>query len=401
MAVRLNDEEPVFGEAGAFNPKGSKGYSSSSRYRKTRPNRGVGLSDIGAQLANFMNDSARNAGNLASSAGSFLTSNKEPGAGGGFGDYLVGRGADPKKRPGKIRGGAVERLDQQNDMAEEGAQPLGILDFLAQAQSLMGGDSGGGVNYDPLRSAARGRFSEGDAKLEAMYRQLAASIGAQAGTIGQNYDAGAAALNQSAQQGQGTINDAYQGARNAQSRQLQQLGIQDAAGVIASEGTDPAAEQAMAVSNLEQNRAANVGANEAARQAGLTQNASHVSAAGLAGAEQRGRLQSELNQRLGEYDVAEQTQNAQLAQQRNDPSQSLSIAQMLQEDHNSRLPQGPNFDQQIDLERLAIDRLKAMGSQRTLQDALGEITQLQQVAKQQGIPEENFSDWAKLVLGAV
>jgi hypothetical protein len=400
VAVRLNDEEPVFGESGSFNPKGFKGYSSSSRYRKTKPNKGIGLSDIGAQLANFMNDSARNVGNFASTAGSFLSSNRQPAAGGGFGDYLVGRGADSPVSPMRRRGETVQRLQQQEEQAEEGTQ-LGILDFLAQAQGLMGGAGGGGVNYDPLRQAARGRFTEGDAKLEAMYRQLADSIGAQAGTIASNYDAGAAGLNQNAAQAQSTIGDAYEAARAAQTRQLQQLGIGDAAGVIASEGTDAGAEQARALANVEQNRAANVGANEAAKQSGLAQNASHVSAAGLAGAEQRGRLQAELNQLLGEYDVAEQTQNAQLASRAQDPTQALSIAQMLQEDYNSRQPQAPTFDQQLDLERLAIERLKAMGSGRTLQDALGEVTQLQQVAKQQGIPEDRFSDWAKLVLGAV
>lgn len=372
-----------------------------------------GINALWAGIGGGLSDLGRGLGNTASD----------------FGDFLAGRGPSTKAGSqvfgpdrGQKPGGGSEREDliratnranadrlrqQESATAALNEEPLGILDFLQQAQGLIGGGEGGGVervSYDPLRQAARGRFTEGDAKLEAMYRQLQNSIGAQSGTIASNYDSGAQALNQNAAQGQNTIGDAYQAARDAQTRQLQQLGIGDAAAVIASNGTDAGDEQAAALAGVEQNRAANVGANEAAKQAGLTQNASHVSAAGLAGAEQRGRLQSELSQLLGEYDVAEQQQNAQLQQasraRSQDPTQALSIAQMLQEDHNSRLPQAPSFDQQIDLERLAIDRLKAMGSGRTLQDALGDIGQLQTVAKQQGIPEDRFSEWAKMVLAA-
>ena len=342
-----------------------------------------GVAALWAGLTGGLSDLGRGIGNTASDIGDFFASRPSTTK---AGSQVFGPDRGAKPGAGNPNGELIrmnnranaDRLRQQQSSAAQLEEPKSILDFLAQAQGLLGGGSaGGGVNYDPLRAAARGRFTEGDAKLEAMYRQLANSIGGQASSIGQNYDTGAAALNQNAAQGQNTIEAAYDSARDAQTRQLQQLGIQDAAAVTASRGTDAAGDQAAALSGIEQNRAANVGANEAARQSGLAQNASSVSAAGLAGAEQRGRLSAELNQLLAEYDVAEQGQNAQLQSRAQDPSQALSIAQLLQEDYNGRLPQEPSFDQQIDLEKLALQRLK-----------------------QQGIPEDRFSDWAKLVLGA-
>lgn len=350
-----------------------------------------GLSDLG-----------RGFGNAITDAGDFIASRPATTKGG---SQIFG----PDKAPSKGRRGSggtfgaptpQERLQQQEQGA---AQQLGLLDFLQQALDLGAGGAGGGggVDYNPLREAARGRYSQGNARLEAMYRQLADSIAGQAGTIGSNYDSAGQGYNQNAQQAQSTINDAYQASRDAQSRQFQQLGIQDAAAVLAAQGGNAAADQANAVSGIEQNRAAVTNQNEAAKQAALAQNASHVSAAGLAGAEQRGRLQAELNQLLGEYDVAEQTQNAQLAARGGrDIGNALQVAQMLQEDYNSRLPQAPTFDQQLDLEKLAIERLKAMGSGRTLQDALNDVMQLQQYATSNNIPEDRFSEFAKLVLGA-
>lgn len=357
---------------------------------------GGGLSDLGRGLIN-----------TASDAGDWLAG-RAPTTKAGSAVFGEDRGSAPgsSNANGELirmtNRANADRLRQQESQAAQLEEPKGILDFLAQAQGLLGGGvEQQRVSYDPLRAAARGRFTEGDARLEAMYRQLAESIGAQAGSINQNYTTGAENLNTNAAQGQNTIEAAYDAARDAQTRQLQQLGIEDAAAVTASRGTDAAGDQAAAVSGIEQNRAANVGANEAARQSGLAQNATAVSAAGLAGAEQRGRLSQQLAQLLGEYDVAEQQQNSQLQSRAQDPSQALSIAQLLQEDYNGRLPQAPTFDQQIDLEKLALQRLKQQGSGRTLNDALGDVTQLQQVAKQQGIPEDRFSEWAKLVLGAM
>lgn len=367
-----------------------------------------GFSAFLAGIGGGISDLGRGLGNTASDIGDFFASRPASTKAGSqvFGPDRGQPGSSDRGELLRMRNRATaDRLRQQESQVagEEEQGPMGILDFLAQAQGLLGPGAGAErVSYDPMRAAARGRFSEGDAKLEAMYRQLGQSIAGQAASIGANYDRGAEGLNQNASQAADVVGDAYQSARDMQTRQLQQLGIQDSALVNAARGTDAAGDQAMALSNIEQNRAANVGANEAARQSGLAQNASHVSAAGLAGAEQRGRLQAELNQLLSQYDVAEQEQNAALASQGGpDVREALSIAQLLQEDYNSRLPQQPTFDQQIDLERLAIDRLKAMGSGRTLQDAIGDINTLQSLAKQQGVPEDRFSDWAKLVLGAV
>lgn len=369
-----------------------------------------GINALWAGIGGGLSDLGRGLGNAASDAGDWLAG-RAPTTKAGSQVFGPDRGKGPggQNTNGELirmrNRQTADRLRQQQEAQTAGLEePKSILDFLAQAQGLLGGGAGGaaGVNYDPLRAAARERFSTGNAQLEAMHRQLANSISAQAGSIGQNYDQGAAAYNQNAAQAADVIGDAYQSARDQQTRQLNQLGIQDSALVNAARGTDAAGDQANAIANVEQNRAANVGANEAARQSGLAQNASAVSAAGLAGAQAQGRLQAELNQLLAQYDVAEQEQNASLASRGGqDIQQALSIAQLLQEDFNSRLPQQPTFDQQIDLEKLAIDRLKAMGSGRTLQDALGDIGQLQQVAKQQGIPEDRFSEWAKLVLGAV
>lgn len=230
---------------------------------------------------------------------------------------------DPQNLFYKQRQGLEEQGGE--GMEEQEYQPLSIAEALARAMSMLPG--GGSVNYDPQRNELRGRASENDARLEAMYKQLQGSYAADAPTINAAYDEATASTNETTDQGVGNINAAYDKARADQTAQLAALGIGDAAGVIAGAGQDSGAEQANAVANLEQNRGANVNQLGANKRAAGAFNTQIGQAAGLEGNLQRAANQSRLQQLLAEIDAQEQGENAQL--QNSNRGAAMSLAESL------------------------------------------------------------------------
>src|SRR5690606_5588081 len=118
----------------------------------------------------------------------------------------------------------------------------------------------------------------------AMFGQLQESIRGDAAGIGSTYDTNAQNLQQAADQGASSIDAAYQAARDAQTQQFQQLGIGDAAAVLAAAGGNAAADQANALGNIAQNSSANQQANAQHRTSALNYNTNIANAAGLEGA---------------------------------------------------------------------------------------------------------------------
>lgn len=286
---------------------------------------------------------------------------------------------------------------RQEQQSEQGAQ-LTFADYLRMANEM--GLGGGNTDYSALMNQLRANAMNADAKLAAMYNQLQGSIDADASVIGQTYDAGAAGLTQNADQAQATINNAYQAARDAQTQQFQQLGIGDAAGVLAAQGGNAAADQANAIGNVAQNSGANQQQLGQNRVAALNYNIGIGNAAGLEGAVQRAAVQQELANRLAEL----QTQQSQEGSQR---SQSLFQAAL-------GMAQNPGiFDPNY--QGNPMDALKAqlLAAQITAQDLKnqglaanssgqigGNLSQYQTLAQAYGIDpsdQEAFLNFIKLV----
>lgn len=226
----------------------------------------------------------------------------------------------------------ARRTDRDRNDAFEGRatvedeyQPLSLAEALARAMAMLPG--GGGVNFDPQRQALRERAADSDARLEAMYRQLQGSYAADAPGIAASYDQATAGVNTATDQGVTNINNAYDKARADQTAQLAALGIGDAAAVIAGAGQDAGVDQAAAVSNLEQNRGANVNELASNKQSAATFNTRIGQAAGLEGNLQRAVNQSRLQQLLADIDAEEQSQNAALTNQNR--SAAFSLAESL------------------------------------------------------------------------
>ena len=191
-------------------------------------------------------------------------------------------------------------------------QQMTFSDFIALAkQYLSETGAGAGPDYSAVAESLRQQALQNDAKLQAMYSQLRGSIQADAPTIQGQFDQGIQGVNQNADQASGNINAAYQEARDAQSRQLAALGIQDAAGVLASQGGNAAADQAHAVGNVEQGRATGTNQLTQGRAGALNYNTNIGNAASLAGAESRSGLATQLQRALADLAVKQSESGAQ------------------------------------------------------------------------------------------
>jgi hypothetical protein len=295
-------------------------------------------------------------------------------------------------------GRSSRRQNSQPAAQRPDTSPLTFADYLRMANEM--GLGGGGTDFGALEAQLRQNAANADAKLTAMYNQLRGSIDADASTIGQTYDTGAQGLQQSAEQAQATINNAYQAARDAQTQQFQQLGIGDAAGVLAAQGGNAAADQANAIGNIAQNSGANQQQLDQNRTSALTYNTNIGNAAGLEGAIQRAAVQQELANRLAEL----QTQQSQEGSQR---QQSLFQAAL-------GMAQNPGiFDPNYQGDPMDSLKAQLLAAQVTAQDLKnqglaansssqigGNLSQYQTLAQAYGIDpsdQEAFLNFIKLV----
>lgn len=212
------------------------------------------------------------------------------------------------------------------------AKPMEFSDYLALAQQYLDQSGSGAPDYSAIEQALQQHALESDAKLAAMYKQLHGSIDSDAPTIAGQYDQAAASINQNADQASGNVNGAYQASRDDQTRQLEALGIQDAARVLASNGGNAAADQAHAVGNIEQNR--QVGADQTALNKGsaLDYNTNIGNASSLAGSEARGSIQGQLMDALAQIALKKSEAQGQSGQS------AISLAMQLQDRSGSGQP---------------------------------------------------------------
>lgn len=272
--------------------------------------------------------------------------------------------AQSKVRSG--RGGGARSWEQEEE--EQGPNLLDRMSFddaLEQAMKYLTGGGGGGTDFSAVEGQLRKNTSEADARLAAMYRQLRGSIDADAPVLAQQHDQAIGGVNAATDAGVSNINNAYTNTRNEQTRQLEALGIGDAAAVLAANGGNAARDQEGAVTQLENNRTANVNQLNTNKASAQTYNTNIGNAAGLEGNLQRATLQSRLADKLAEV----QTQRS--TEQDNTRQQQLGLAMQLYDrngdDYNRE--QGAIAEQQNDYaefiaEQQAAAQKQALGGQK-------------------------------------
>ena len=294
--------------------------------RIVQPNRGAG------QIGDWWTDIIRQGQNFAGDVGNWLAG-RDPETY-GVGDYVFG--ITPSRAKKESYRGALGRGVSRGLAAVPEADPPPVGDtqlpsfmsFLQQAMGMSGGPER--ISYDPQRADARRRGAEYDARIAAMYNQLANSMRDDGAGIQKNFQgaiddtAARSAETQQAIQGASDSADA----RNMEV--LRNLGIEDAQAGIIQGGRDL---NTQAAGNVAEAAARGQIAGDALtqnQQAAGAHNANLVGAAGLEGNLQRARVQSELSSLLAQYDMQEQEANRQAQQQ--SLSQSMGLANALYED---------------------------------------------------------------------
>lgn len=126
-------------------------------------------------------------------------------------------------------------------------------DWLAQANALLGG----GPDYNAYRAALTDQTAELNARIQAMYNQLAEQAGANQERIAGVYDTAQSGVGNVYDSATQNVADAYSSSQQQAADQLARLGIEAAAPAV----INPAAlSQAQAVSGLEQGRAGGLSA---------------------------------------------------------------------------------------------------------------------------------------------
>lgn len=312
------------------NPLSSSAWDTFQRgatYAPTKYN-APGMFGLG-EVGNFLIDADRGFTNWWDK---YAMGNRDRPEGGALGDFRYG--SAPKKE--EAYRGAFGRGVSRGLAALEAAAPPPVGDtqlpsfmsFLQQAMEMSGGPER--ISYDPQRADARRRGAEYDARIAAMYNQLANSMRDDGTGIQKNFQgaiddtAARSAETQQAIQGASDSADA----RNMEV--LRNLGIEDAQAGIIQGGRDL---NTQAAGNVAEAAARGQIAGDALtqnQQAAGAHNANLVGAAGLEGNLQRARVQSELSSLLAQYDMQEQEANRQAQQQ--SLSQSMGLANALYED---------------------------------------------------------------------
>lgn len=202
---------------------------------------------------------------------------------------------------------------EMGGISEEEISRMTFAEALALAKEM--GYGSGGTDFGAVESQLRGRASEADRRLEAMYRQLGAAYDADAPVIGGQYDQAKAGINDNVDKASANTNAAYDKAREEQTRQMKALGIEDAAAVLAAQGGFAAQDQAGAVSNLEANRAIDTTQATQHKASALNYNTNIKGAGQLEGNLLRATNQSRLSDKLAEVNMQRQKEQAQLQQQ--------------------------------------------------------------------------------------
>ena len=259
---------------------------------------------------------------------------------------------------------AAQRLAQQDAFQRDGrgaqdrvygnreaqGEEVAPTDWLAQAMSMVGG----GPDYSAYRASLEDMVLNPQTglspRLQAMYNQLAEQAGMNQQRIADIYDGATENVGDVYDTSAANVGDAFSSAQQQAADQMARLGIEQAAEQVIPQA---AGRQASALSALEQGRAGGLSALErygassgdfasqmgqAAQQRGVEQNEF------LLGALQRQLADSLGMEAQGSYDAR---------------LRAPGLARDLYEASQIGQAEGPSFDQQIALERLALEQGQA------------------------------------------
>lgn len=225
-----------------------------------------GLKGVAGGLVDFGTDVGRNVANWAGSVGDWLTSQpSRPGQ--GAGDLIFGR--DPnQKLPASYTGYGANKADAYNKFSQ--------FDYTKRPAGKKNNQSGGdGGSYDPA-SGYKAQSARDRAMLAALYNQYMKQLGGNEAGINATYAANQAALGDIYGNATNQATAAYNAARDAQTAQLQALGISDSGAMPA----DTFSGQLAASNRFSDLGAAAQNFSDAQRLAAIAGNQTLVNAAG-------------------------------------------------------------------------------------------------------------------------
>jgi hypothetical protein len=269
------------------------------------------------ELGNFFKDYGRNVYNAPSDIGRAISGKKMPRSG----DMAFGTATKKKvaKAPVKKAAPAKKKAVQTDLPVEQWQDPVkSFEEYMNRARGMVPS-----IDFSAQRNQLKSNAASGDARLNAMYQQLQNSYNADAPKLQGYYDTSAAEQKKAADEAAATTAQGYNQARQAQTQQFQQLGIPEAAGVLAANGANAARDQSVANSEIAKSRNINAQQTSSNKASALTYNTKVAQAAGAEGNSQRATLQRTLAQKLA--DIESQQQQANASQQSN----VMSLAQAL------------------------------------------------------------------------
>ena len=238
------------------------------------------------------------------------------------------------------------RATQETQVVEEPA----ATDWLAEAMGILGG----GPDYSAYRASLEDMVLNPESglspRLQAMYNQLAEQAGANQQQIADIYGGATENVGSVYDTSAGNVSDAFTSAQQQAADQMARLGIEQAAGQVIPQA---AGRQASALAALEQGRAGGLSALERYGASSGDFASQMGQAAQQRGVEQNEFLLGALQRQLAES-LGMEAQGAYDARLR-----APGLARDLFEASQIGQPQGPTFDQQIALERLALDQGQA------------------------------------------
>jgi hypothetical protein len=205
---------------------------------------------------------------------------------------------------------ASGRADQDRSYANRATQQAAIDDMARRAAefdarySAGGGGGGGGrPDFSAYREALTGQAGELNARIQAMYNQLAEQAGANVGRIQDIYGGAQTGVGDIYDSATGNIQQAYSSSQQQAADQLARLGIEAAAPAV----LDPMAlAQAQAVSGLEAGRAGGLSALERYGSAASGFGSQMGQVAQQQGTEMNAAILASLQNRLADSLAAEQ-----------------------------------------------------------------------------------------------
>lgn len=312
---------PVNSLGALTNPakKKATNWDSSKKYKERRYSSGkaYGTNKLARDAMNNYTALSRDLNNFMGDLGNALIGRKsfdKSLAGSGLGDYLFG--AAP---------GTYKKTPKSNIKITGGGGNAGRRD---DGLGGAGEDTYTPDAYDIRADYLRSQGLENDARLQAMYAQLASNILGLTPQLQDIYSKASEGYQASNQAATNAVNAGFNTARQQQANMFKALGIEDAAANILARGEDMAGNQTANTSNLAGILSANLNRNTGLQSAGMQNLLNAAMASGGEGTRSRMANENRVNQDLIANLVAQQEADMAAGQAAAKQASDEAIAQM-------------------------------------------------------------------------